>query len=212
MVVGTFSRFHLGRRNVDLRPRCHFASVMTVDPQSSSQGSAQSYSTRSDSWQPTLSSDGTTCDDLSSWMPEAVHPVDSASDASLETLASSICRSQSARLNGSIEVEHASPIPPNLEPNTEEVSDWRTLGASELVVAALNSDLEMNMLRNYQRECAPRFDAHNGKRHYSRQDVPRMVRCPSWRAARHLGWSSLLKREYTLARPEATQRSLHSRL
>ncbi|UJO21779.1 uncharacterized protein CLAFUR5_09057 [Fulvia fulva] len=38
-------------------------------------------------------------------------------------------------------------------------------------------------MQNYIEEVAPWFDAHTGKRYYSRIEIPSMLSCPSWRAA-----------------------------
>ena len=65
----------------------------------------------------------------------------------------------------------------------ETFSDWASLKASPLVLEALDSDLEVELLHNYVSECARWFDAHNGLNHYSRLETHRMMACPPWRAA-----------------------------
>ncbi|EME42393.1 hypothetical protein DOTSEDRAFT_73276 [Dothistroma septosporum NZE10] len=68
-------------------------------------------------------------------------------------------------------------------PQPELFTDWAILGASDLVQKALRTDLELTLMKNYIEEVAPWFDAHTGKRYYSRIEVPSMLSCPPWRAA-----------------------------
>jgi hypothetical protein len=119
--------------------------------------------------------------ELSCWQSEVLESLSYPSAS--EQLASSICRSQSARLKQIIDVEHASSIPPNLEPNAELFSDWQSLGASKLLVDALAGKREMDLLETYLQICAPWFDIVDSERSYARKDVARMMSCPPWRAA-----------------------------
>lgn len=151
--------------------------VWTLDSDISSQEK------RSSGWRPSSSSDDLSTEELACWRSEVLQAYNEELASSQSHVASSICRSQSARLKDSIDLEHASPIPPNLEPNAELFSDWGTLGASDTVVAALSGDKEMRLLQIYLRECAPWFDASDGQRHYGRKCVDRMMTCPPWRAA-----------------------------
>ena len=121
--------------------------------------------------------------EISSFSTDSTGPLLSELSQHSESSISAICRGQSARLRNSIDFEHSLPIPPNLEPNGEPFTDWETLQASELIVTALDSDLEMRLMRNYMHECAAWFDVQNSQRHYSKLDVPRMMNCPPWRAA-----------------------------
>ncbi|KAM3417348.1 hypothetical protein BST61_g5599 [Cercospora zeina] len=70
-----------------------------------------------------------------------------------------------------------------LTPNPEHFTNWSNLEASDLVQKALRTNLETTLMHNYLTECAPWFDAHSAKLYYSRVEVPRMLRCPPWRAA-----------------------------
>ena len=126
-------------------------------------------------------SDEVGTEELSCWQSEVLQSFMAVSTPTDDRLAALICRSQSAKLRDSIDLEHTSPIPPNLEPNAEGFSDWRTLGASEKVLHALDGHMEMRLLQTYLNECATWFDC--GELHYSRKDVWRMMTCPPWRAA-----------------------------
>ena len=147
----------------------------------SSESSSQDR--RSTSWRPSISSDDLSTEELACWRSEVFQAYNEDLASSQSTLASSICRSQSARLKDSIDLEHESPIPPNLEPNAELFSDWATLNASATVVSALSGDRELRLLQIYLRECSPWFDASDGQRYYGRKCVDRMMTCPPWRAA-----------------------------
>ena len=135
------------------------------------------------SLRPSISSCDLSSEELACWRSEVLQAYNEDPDLSQTHSASSICRSQSARLKESIDLEHSSPIPPNLEPNAELFSDWSAVGASETVVSALNDGKEARLLQVYLRECAPWFDASDGHRHYGRKCVDRMMACPPWRAA-----------------------------
>lgn len=138
----------------------------------------RSYSTYSSS---SLGSIG--AEELSCWRSEVLQSYNDSSSSPNTDAASSICRSQSARLRDFIDLEHESDIPPNLEPNAEIFTSWQALGASVAVVDALSGDREMRLLQIYLQECAHWFDALDCQRNYARKNVTRMMSCPPWRAA-----------------------------
>lgn len=67
--------------------------------------------------------------------------------------------------------------------DAEHFTSWSNLEASDLVQRALRTDMEVLLMHNYLTECAPWFDAHSAQLYYSRIEVPRMLKCPPWRAA-----------------------------
>lgn len=149
----------------------------------SDQSSASSRRGRTYSSQSTTSTNSLSADELSCWRSEVLQSYNDTVSPIATDLATSICRSQSARLKSSIDFEHESDIPPRLEPNAESFSDWKSLGASDVVIDALSDGRELLLLRTYLQQCAHWFDIVDGQRHYARKDVARMMSCPPWRAA-----------------------------
>lgn len=155
----------------------HRATTVISKPMNLAQ-KGRSYSTQSASSFGSLSAD-----ELSCWRSEVLQSYNEASATPFTDAASNICRSQSARLRDTIDWEHESSIPPNLEPNAEVFSSWQALGASQIVVDALAGSKEMQLLQTYLQQCAQWFDALDGQRNYARKNVTRMMSCPPWRAA-----------------------------
>lgn len=110
------------------------------------------------------------------------------------------------------ELADMGPRPTNvaLPPNPEQFTTWSNLEASDLVQTALRTNLEITLMHNYLTECAPWFDAHSAQLYYSRVEVPRMLKCPPWRAAAlALSAKNIEMRDHRSLIPGSEKLSLH---